>query len=159
MIETFIRTLLERMGFRDVSVDVDHEHRHATIFIHDNPVLVKEQLPVLVEHINHLVQLAARRMNEDALYCDINNYRREREQLLVELARAAARKALATKAHISLPAMNSYERRIVHTALAEHPEVTTESLGQGKERHIVVRTLETAPSPISAATEDASATL
>ena len=35
--------------------------------------------------------------------------------------------------------MNSYERRLVHTALAIHPDVTTESVGEGKERYVVIK--------------------
>jgi predicted RNA-binding protein Jag len=38
--------------------------------------------------------------------------------------------------------MNSYERRIVHVELAIHPEVTTESMGVGKERYVIVKPIE-----------------
>ena len=33
--------------------------------------------------------------------------------------------------------MNAYERRLVHTELATRPDVKTESIGEGSERHIV----------------------
>jgi spoIIIJ-associated protein len=134
-----LTTTLERMGFRDFKVDFDPEHRHGSVFIYDNPALIKENLPVFVDSLNHLVQLIAQKNKEDSLFIDINNYRREREGLIVELARAAARKALATKESIPLPAMNSYERRIVHVELAAHPEVQTESRDEGKDRYVVVK--------------------
>lgn len=127
------------MGFGDFKVEFDLEHRHGSIFIYDNPTLIKENLPVFVESLNHLAQLLAQKNKEDSLFIDINNYRKEREGLIVELARAAARKALATKEAIPLPAMNSYERRIVHVELAAHPEVQTESQDSGKDRYVVVR--------------------
>jgi spoIIIJ-associated protein len=73
------------------------------------------------------------------VFLDVNNYREERKTLIAELARAAAKKAVATKNDIPLPTMNSYERRLVHTELAIHPEVKTESMGEGKERYVVIR--------------------
>jgi len=127
------------MGFGDHKIEIDGEHKHGTIFIHSHPVLIKENLPILIMHLNHLVQILARKNNEPPIFFDINNYRKERENLIIELARAAARKVTATKQDISLPAMNSYERRLVHTELAVHPEVTTESVGSGKARYVVVR--------------------
>lgn len=140
--ETFIKEIISRAGFSDWRVEIDEEHKHGTIFIHDNPALIKENLPTLVENFNYLIQLIAKKNEQSAVFFDINNYRREREDLIAELARAAARKVMATKQEVSLPAMNSYERRLVHVALSIHPEVVTESFGVGRERFVVVKLLE-----------------
>ncbi|MST04322.1 MAG: hypothetical protein EXS49_02020, partial [Candidatus Pacebacteria bacterium] len=43
------------------------------------------------------------------------------------------------KSEVRLPAMNAYERRIVHTELAVRPDVKTESSGEGRERCVVIR--------------------
>ncbi len=137
--EQFIKTLIEGLGFTNYKVDIDAEHRHGAVFIYEDQELVKGNLPALVEAINHLVQLIAQKQNSQPIFFDINNYRRERETLIGELARAAARKVVATKEPISLPAMNSYERRIVHTELAANPEVRTESQGAGKERYVIIK--------------------
>ena len=137
--KTFVNQLVEQMGFSDFRVEVDDEHNHGAIFIYDNGVIVKENLPTLIESINHLLQLAAKRNNMPTVFFDVNNYRKEREHLISELARTAARKVSATKAELSLPAMNSYERRIVHVELAMHPGVTTESIGLGKERYVIIK--------------------
>lgn len=145
--ETFVKKIIERMGFSDYKLEVDAAHRHGFAFIHDDPALIKENLPVLVANINYLLQLFARKQNEPAFFLDVNNYRRERENLIVELARAAARKVVATKEEIALPVMNSYERRLAHLELAHHPEVTTESIGKGRERYVVVRLVATVPPP------------
>lgn len=137
--EQYIKTFLEKMGFTDFKVEVDLEHRHSTVFIHNDPGLIKENLPMLVESVNHLLQLVARRHGKDPMFVDLNNYRKERENLIVELARATARKAVATKQEVPLPAMNSYERRIAHMELAAHPDVSTESVGKGPGRYVVVK--------------------
>lgn len=138
MLTETLKKLIELMGFNDYKVEVDETVRHGSVFIFDNPNLVKENLPVIVESLNHLMQLVAQKNKLDNVFVDVNNYRRERENLIVELARAAARKALATKQAISLPAMNSYERRLVHMELAAHPQVSTESKDEGRDRFVVV---------------------
>ncbi len=138
----FVKKLVELMGFRDFRVDVDQTTERGLVFIYDQPHLVKENLPVLVESVNHFIQMASRKSNQPPIFFDFNNYRQERENLISELAKAAAKKVLMTGEDISLPAMNSYERRLVHLALAVHPDVKTESVGLKKERHVVVRRLK-----------------
>lgn len=137
--EAFVKKLVEAMGFRDYKLEIDQEHRHGNLHLYDGEMIVKENLPSMVESFNHLFQLIAQRKNTEAIYLDINNYRKEREKLITELAKAAARKVMATKQEIILPSMNSYERRIVHMELAAHPEVKTESQGTGKERSVTIK--------------------
>ena len=137
--ELFVKKIIESLGFRDYTLEIDNEHRHGSVFIHDDQALVRDNLPNLIESINHLIQLAARKKKTDPFFLDINNYRHERESLIVELARATARKAVATKTEIPLPVMNSYERRLAHTELATRPDVMTESIGKGRGRYVVVK--------------------
>lgn len=137
--ESLTKKLIELMGFEDFRVEMKPEERRGSIFIYDNPSLIKENLPSLVWSINHILHMIAKKKNEAPVFFDINNYKQERENLISELARAAAKKAISTKKEIPLPPMNSYERRLVHVALAVHPEVRTESVGEGKERYVVVK--------------------
>ena len=141
-LENFVKKLIELMGFDDYAIEIDEEHRHGKILIRDNPALVKENLQSILDSINHLTQLIAKKENQPPAFFDINNYRRERETIITELARAAARKAAATKEEISLPAMNSYERRIIHVELASRPDVATESIGVGRSRYVIIRPID-----------------
>ncbi len=138
----FLNNTLSGAGLTDYTVDVDVEHHHAMVFVHDSPTFIKENLPALVESMNHVVQLVARKQNTQPIFVDINNYRKERERLIVELARATARKAVATKSEVPLPIMNSYERRLAHLELAAHPDVRTESFGKGHGRYVVVKPID-----------------
>ena len=140
--EIFIKKIIELMGFRDYRVEIDKERNRGLIFIYDSPNLVKESLPTMVESFNYLIQMAARKNDSPPMFFDLNNYRQERENLIAELAKAAAKKVLATGEDISLPAMNSYERRLVHVALAIHPEVKTESSGLKRERHVIIKKIK-----------------
>lgn len=70
---------------------------------------------------------------------DINQYRERREQYLRSLAKRAAVEAKESQQDVELPPLSAYERRVVHLALSEDPEVETESAGEGSDRHIVIK--------------------
>lgn len=137
--DILLKNLIEQMGFRDYHLEVDVKEGRGSLFIYENNVFVNENLPLIVESMNHIIQMIAKKNQSQTLFLDINNYRRDRENIIAELARAAAKRAATTKADVSLPAMNSYERRLVHVELAIHPDVTTESVGGGKERYVVIK--------------------
>jgi len=137
--EEIAKKLAEYMGFHDYRVESKPEEKRVSLFIYDGGNLIKENLPNIVESVNHIFQMIARKNGAELVFLDVNNYREERKNLIAELARAAAKKAVATKTEVSLPVMNSYERRLVHMELAVHPEVTTESTGDAKERYVIIR--------------------
>jgi spoIIIJ-associated protein len=137
--EQIIKRLLDTMGFSDYRLEITEDGNRNSLFVYEDEAFMRENLPMVVEAMNHVLQMIAKKNDAKPIFLDVNNYRHEREGLIAELARAAAKKAAATKQDVSLPAMNSYERRIVHVELAVHPNVTTESIGEGKERYIVIK--------------------
>jgi predicted RNA-binding protein Jag len=140
-IRQHIQALLDRSGLREPAVDCDVEGRRLRVFINEGE-WIKAWLPRLVADVGHIARAIGRKKGvHGMMYVDINNYRRERERLIGELARAAARRVMITKSEVSLPAMNAYERRIVHTELATRPDVKTESVGEKKARFVVVKPL------------------
>ncbi len=72
---------------------------------------------------------------------DVGGYRKKREKTLESLAERLAEKALSTGRNIALDPMNSYERRIVHTALSDVDGISTYSEGEEPERRVII-TLE-----------------
>jgi len=135
-----IEELLQRMGVDDFSVQFDVTRNRIVVFINNDSDAFKAFVPRLVSSLDHVARLLHRGEEVLGAFCvDVNSYRAEREQLLVELAKAAARKAAATRCEVELPVMNAYERRLVHVELASRPDVSTESLGEGRDRHVVVR--------------------
>jgi spoIIIJ-associated protein len=137
--EPFIKQTIEGIGFTDYNLELKLDEKKGSIFIYENQDLLKEHLPAMVEAMNHLLQMVAKKNQSETIFLDINNYRHDREGLIAELARAAAKKVFITKTEVALPAMNSYERRLVHVELALHPEVKTESAGEGKERYVIIK--------------------
>ena len=69
---------------------------------------------------------------------DVEGYRAERENSLRELAENAANRARFLNEPVALSPMNSYERRLVHTAVGELEDVRTESTGEGRDRRVVI---------------------
>ena len=74
---------------------------------------------------------------------DIGEYKIERESKLERLAKKTAREVAYTKVAAKLDPMNSYERRIIHTALADNKKVITESEGEEPQRCVVIKPKET----------------
>ena len=70
---------------------------------------------------------------------DINNYRGEQKIRLENMVKALAEKVLSTGTSVAMANMSSYERRICHMVLAEIEGVTSDSEGEGEERHIVIK--------------------
>jgi spoIIIJ-associated protein len=72
------------------------------------------------------------------LIVDVEGYKNRREQTLRQLATRMAERVVATHKSIELEPMPANERRIIHLALRNHPEVTTQSVGQGDERKVTL---------------------
>jgi len=70
---------------------------------------------------------------------DVNNYRQEQKERLIEMATNLANKVLATGQPVVMANMSSYERRLCHMALVDIEGITSDSEGEGEERHIVIR--------------------
>jgi len=69
---------------------------------------------------------------------DAENYRERREENLRSLALRVAQQVRNYRRSIALEAMPPHERRIVHIALAESRDISTESIGEGDARRVVI---------------------
>jgi len=69
---------------------------------------------------------------------DVEGYKQRRYEALRALAWRIAEQVKAKGTPFALEPMPAYERRIIHLALAEHPDVATESVGEGEARKVVI---------------------
>jgi spoIIIJ-associated protein len=69
---------------------------------------------------------------------DVENYKQRRCEGLRILANRLAEQVKVRKTPFSMEPMPAFERRVVHMALADHPDVTTESTGFGESRKVVI---------------------
>lgn len=136
------------MGETDPSIQIA-EHNGQTIFnisVTDAAQLIGYRGETL-RALNHLVKRIAEEKKETpsevpsgiAFSIDVNGYNQKRIAVLEAEAKALAERAKMFKHEIEMSPMNPYERMIVHEALRDTPNVTTESSGEGKFRHVVIR--------------------
>ena len=79
-----------------------------------------------------------RRKNRTRVLVDIEGYLETRKEKLEKLAMRLAEKSKRISKPISLGEMNAYDRRIVHIALKDNPDVLTRSRGEGPLRKLVI---------------------
>ncbi|MEK7275731.1 MAG: RNA-binding cell elongation regulator Jag/EloR [Chloroflexota bacterium] len=69
---------------------------------------------------------------------DVEGYKQRREQQLIRLANRLAEQATQRGQTMTLEPMPANERRIIHITLRDHPQVTTESIGEGSGRKVTI---------------------
>ena len=102
--------------------------------------LLLEKNATLLQAIEY-VALKAIRLDEDhfrSIAFDCHDFRRMRMEELRLMAVVAAERVIETGDPFTLNPMNPRERRIVHVALKDRPQVRTQSEGMGPERKVVI---------------------
>lgn len=95
------------------------------------------------EHLSQLQYLANTLVNQHLdewtrVIIDVEGYRARREESLVGLAERVARQVSRSGRPIVLEPMPPNERRVIHLTLRSHPDVSTQSTGEGMQRRITV---------------------
>jgi spoIIIJ-associated protein len=144
--KSVVQDLMNQMGFSaeieiSKSSQDNQENIICNIKVSEDSNLLIGQYGVNLQSLQHIARLLVRRKIEDKFnfILDINSYRQEKNQSVIEQAQSAAEQALAEGRAIILKPMTSYERRIVHMELAKNDKVVTESLGEGEERKVAVK--------------------
>ncbi len=69
---------------------------------------------------------------------DVEGYKQRRCEGLRTLANKLADQVRTRRIPFTMEPMPAFERRVIHLALADHPDVTTESTGEGETRKVVI---------------------
>ena len=93
-----------------------------------------------LQSLQFLVNLIVRKRfgDEVRVVLDVEGYRQRREISLKDMASKVASRVVQSSRSITLEPMPPADRRIVHTTLAEHPGVTTQSMGEGDNRKVTI---------------------
>lgn len=94
--------------------------------------------------LSHLIRrIAGKDMEEMPDFAiDVNDYRAGMVEKLKITAVMLANRARDMKVDVEMDPMSSYERLIIHGALSEQPNIKTESIGEGRERRLIIRYVE-----------------
>lgn len=136
----YLNAILKDLGCENIEIKAAVRDGGALI------VLEGEGLGIVIGHrgetldaLQHLVSLAA---NNSGGYfkvtLNIGDYREKREQTLVSLATRVAEQVKRNSRNRALEPMSAYERRIIHTAVQGIDGVSSASIGEGKNRRVVI---------------------
>ncbi len=136
----FVDELLEILNISAVSEIVDEEENIKIDIKTTNSSRVIGKHGDVLDAIQTLAGAVANigRNDYKKVVVDCENYRGQREETLRELAEKLAKKAVEKGRKMTLEPMNPYERRIIHSALANNADVKTISEGKEPVRYIAV---------------------
>ena len=145
--EAVVKELIEKMiDLMGLELDVYVEEREADFFVNvtgtDAALFIGKHGDSIEEFqtvVNAIYNRGKSRDESKRVTVDSNNYIEKRQETLTNLAKRTAGKVLRDHKEFKFEAMNSYERRIIHSALANHDKVITESYGNEPNRYVVVK--------------------
>lgn len=142
-LKELIEKLISLMG---LDVDVYVEEREKEFFVNvtgnDSAIFIGKHGDSIEEFqilVNYIFNKDKARDEAKRIIIDSNNYAQRRTETLTNLAKRTAGKVVRDNKEFKFEAMNSYERRIIHSALADHGKVITESYGNEPNRYVVVK--------------------
>ncbi|MCI7797238.1 MAG: Jag N-terminal domain-containing protein [Mollicutes bacterium] len=96
---------------------------------------------VTLQSLNELVKLAVSNKfkKKYRILLDVHDYKNKKYNVLIRVAKNAAREVLKTHMDVKLNPMTPDERKKVHYALSTMKNIKTESVGDGKDRAIVIK--------------------
>ena len=142
-----VTELLEKMK---VNAEVTANYIEDEDYNNRKPILVDIQgddLSILIgrkaETLNALQYITSLIVGKELgrsvpLSVDVEGYRARRQNQIKQLANRVANQVAQTGRSQSLEPMPASERRIIHIELRDHPEVYTESIGEGDRRKVVI---------------------
>ena len=114
-----------------------------TIFSENNAILIGKNGKNVAALQLLIRQMVNTKLNTPlSIVIDVGNYKEKRARNIAYLAKKLAREAYKTKTEVTMDSMNSYERRLVHEALADDKYVYTESIGEEPNRKVVIKLKE-----------------
>lgn len=145
--ESVVKELVEKLiGLMGLELEVYVEERESDFLVN---VTGKDSALFIGKHgdsieqfqtiVNGIYNNGKPREEFKKITVDSNNYIVKREEVLTNLAKRTAGKVIREHKDFKFEAMNSYERRIIHSALANHDKVITESYGNEPNRYVVVK--------------------
>lgn len=110
------------------------------ITLEEPQILIGEKGQTLFE-IQRLLRAVLTKKIEKIFYLnlDINEYKQSKIEYLKKTAKEMADEVSLTKEEKALFPMPAYERRVIHAELSQRADITTESQGEGIDRHIIIK--------------------
>jgi len=144
LVQTIVEKLLSLMGTNSqVSVSEDKENDAVLVEINSEAqtgLLIGSRGETL-KSLQTIVGLIFRNQKGDwrRILIDVADWREKQESRLKELAESTLEKVRTSGESTPLYNLTPAERRIVHMTIADEEDIETESVGEGEDRHLVVK--------------------
>ena len=136
----FIGELIRTMGYTANMEILSREERKLLVRLssEDSAILIGKKGKNL-DALQLIANVYAGKIGiSERIMLDCENYRIRREESLVRLAYTSADQVVTTKTSVLLEPMNPYERRLIHSTLADIHDVDTKSEGEGLYKQVRV---------------------
>ena len=142
-IKNYLQTILEKLDI-DVSFEIlegeDAQSYEIVMSSSNNSLVIGKD----GKNLKALEQMVRAYISKDwpntlKVILNVENYREKRIEALEKLAVKVAREVRTTKVDAELENMNSFERRVIHNKLINFKGVSTVSVGEEPNRHIVIK--------------------
>ena len=139
-VATFLEELTRAMGIPLSAVTTDADDGFRVDLQGEGGELLLWQRGEPLRALQHVVSTAFRRQLGDdvRVLVDCQNFRRDKDTELRQLAKYLVEKARASGVPQEIGPLNAYERRIVHLAVAELPNASSESIGDASVKTVVI---------------------
>lgn len=145
-IKQLVEDFFERMTFPATVIisqekgEDGKETFNADIKVQDPQVIIGERGQTLIDIQRLLRNICSKALGGTTyLNIDINEYKKKKVEYLKALAKDLADEVTFSKKTKILLPMSSYERRVIHTELANRTDITTTSEGEEPDRHVVIK--------------------
>ncbi len=98
-----------------------------------------ESLEGLQLLVNQIMSRKAGEADFKRVALDVEGWRKQKEQELKSKATEFANQVLETGKEIELEPMSAWQRRIIHMTISEMEGLSSESMGEGRDRHVVIK--------------------
>ena len=143
VLKVLVEGLLSKMNLElDVTVEEQEEQFFVDITGKDIALLIGkrgESLDAFQFLVNSIYNKGKKHEEYKKVVVDSSNYKSKREDTLKVLAERMAAKAVRENHDVRLEPMTANERRIIHSSLADHAKVETESKGKEPNRYVVIK--------------------
>ncbi len=141
VIKEVTEDLLKRLGISgDVTIDTDESGAYrVNIETEETGLLIGFHGRTLESFQMILGMIVAKKLGTwERVYVNVGDYREKREEALMYMAQRASERAITTGRPVELSHLSAAERRVIHLTLSGDERVSTESVGEGRERKLII---------------------
>lgn len=139
--KNFLREVLDSMDMKaEIRVKEENDEVKINLIGPNMGILIGYRGETL-DSLQYLVSLVVNKDHDEEykrVILDTENYRYNRQETLKRLASKMANKVKLSGKTLKLEPMNPYERRVIHSALQNDPNVKTYSEGEEPKRRVVI---------------------